>query len=221
MQTPPPINKPKKNKAGLIILIVVAALIILCVVIVLVSTSWAKTPEGMASLTQGAIDKTSTALSITIEPTNTPKPENTLIPGPIEKPTKTPIPTKTLQPTITPTPTKELSSLTFEEIKAFRENATDLQWDAYKKTINGKRVQWSGTINNVDKSGNQFMVWVCMDSTFCLNRSYFTVEDPALAMELTKGQLITFDGIINTFGMDFLALLGFDVMIDNAVILSK
>lgn len=223
MQTPPPISKPKKNKTGLIILIVISALIILCVVIVLVSTSWAKTPEGIASLTQGSLNKTSTFLNVTIEPTNTPKPENSQQPTKTIKPSKTailsntPIPTNTPQPTITPTPTKELSGLTFEEIKAFKENATDIQWDEYKKQINGKRVSWTGTIYNVDKQGNGYFIFICMDS-YC-NSVSFNLSDKDIALGLNKAQTVTFEGYIDTTLMDFLAI-NFNISLDSAKIIN-
>ncbi len=214
MSTTPPTLPKKKSSKKTVLLIVFLGLIVLCVLIVIVSTNWAKTPEGQAAGTESAIKSTETALAKPIPPTKTQKPTET------SKPTKTLAPTSTKVETPTPTNTPEFSGITFYEIKEFREGATEIQWEEYKEQLKGKRIAWSGTIDDVEKTLGSYFAWVCMDY-YCLNRSYFTIENEELAFSLQKGQQISFEGYIDPSMMDFLDLFGFDVNIDYAVITSN
>ncbi len=217
MSIPPPLTKTKKNKVWIVILIVVAAIVILCVAITILTSYWAKTPKGSASLTQGAADRTNTALFVTFEPTNTPNLK-------IKNPTKTPIPSKTAIPTktststITPTATKELSGISFQDIVNTKENSTDAQWDEYKKQIRNKRVIWSGIVDDVSKNGAAYLVYACIDNP-CANRFYFRVSDQSIALNINKGDQINIDGEIDTDLIDFMDLFGMDIGLNKAVIL--
>jgi hypothetical protein len=223
-QTPPalPVKKQSKTrKVFAIISIVLGGLLSLCILsVILINNS----PSGKANLTQIARGITATALRITkISPltqtlTKTPFPTKTLVPA---KPTKTVIPTKTLMPTetikpsITVTPTKVTSQLSYLEIINKRDSLTEIQWDDYKKQINGLKVHWSGTVYDVEKSFGMCDIEVCMNQYSCL--AYFTYPCEA-SISLNKNHPITFEGEIDTDLMDF---LGFSVYLANVIIISR
>lgn len=222
LSTPPPLQPKRKSTTKKVILIILFSLLGLFVLCIIASQIWSKTPKGQAAGTQSALTAIAkpTGVPIIVTIADTVDISMTAQPTGTQKPTKTPMPTMQKYETPTQTNTPEFSGITFLEIKEFREGATEIQWDEYKKQLKGKRIAWSGTVNDVEKTMGSYFVWVCMDYN-CLNRSYFMLEDEELAFALQKGQQISFEGYIDPGMMDFMDLFGFDVNIDYAVITSK
>jgi hypothetical protein len=115
-------------------------------------------------------------LAVPLEPTDTPTP--------LPSPTETPTPADTPQPppplptaTLTPEPTQEVSELSFFEIREEFERCVKMQreetgegwgpteeWDSYRDSILGKRVQWSGWFHVAVDEKSHYRVVVHMDS---------------------------------------------------------
>jgi len=126
--------------------------------------------------------------------------------------------------TETPSPTKEISDITYYSILNKFNTLTDVQWKDYVRSINGERVHWVGTVNDVAE--NEFLgavsyqVNICMSSYPCVQDVWFTLSKEA-SLQLNKGQKITFDGDIESSGMEKTDTYLFRVIIhlENPVII--
>ncbi len=105
----------------------------------------------------------------------------------------------------TPAPTKEISDITYYSILNKYNTLTDVQWKEYVRSINGERVHWVGIINDVaenDFLGSvSYQVNICMNSYPCVQDVWFTLSKEA-SLQLNKGQEITFEGDIESSGME-------------------
>jgi len=89
----------------------------------------------------------------------------------------------------------------YATIRAQMEGMTEAQFKQYARSLKGKRVQWTGWVEDVNETlfGN-YEVWVDMDAPDEL----FSVQDvtfdvPAdVALSLRRDQKITFTGIIDS-----------------------
>ena len=148
------------------------------------------------------------ALTNTLDPTPTsigtplgaPVSTNTSLPTNTPLPTNTSLPTATPVPTDTPTPLPPAPS--FNEIRAQMEVMTRVQWDAYQKSLEGRKVQaWTGWVIDVkSKMLSGYRLTVDMDDsnqdTNGVDISFDISED--IALMLSKGSPVKFSGEIRS-----------------------
>jgi len=101
----------------------------------------------------------------------------------------------------TPEPTYTPSPLSVIDIENQQDQLTDIQWEEYKESLTGTRVQWKGRIREVEEdhdilldAGNNWLTSICLKDLpydFVIN--------------LNKDQVITFEGTISSIS-DFLGL---------------
>jgi hypothetical protein len=90
-----------------------------------------------------------------------------------------------------------LSSVTYEEIRNAMKSMTNAQFKAYVSTLEGKKIQWIGFVEDVKEN---YELWIDMDSpSVLLSVQDVTFKIPkALALSLRKDQKIEFEGIISS-----------------------
>lgn len=107
----------------------------------------------------------------------------------------------TVIPTATPSP------ITIAEIEMNYKNLTDIQWDEYVQAIEGVRVRWNASVNEVYEDGD-----VALDAGQGLFRSVFlkglSVDNAKL---LKKDQVIEFEATIS----NVTTFLGLTIRLDN------
>lgn len=109
--------------------------------------------------------------------------------------------------------------LRFDEVLPAQGDMTDLQWQEYRKSLVGRRVQsWQGEVNEVREEALSDRVYVEVK----ISRQFddvFLYIDKETALSLKKGQRITFSGEVT--GTDLRLIRdGFALEVDNAMILS-
>jgi predicted nucleic acid-binding Zn ribbon protein len=110
---------------------------------------------------------------------------------------------------------KTVSDVDFYGIREQFEDMTDAQKRTLSRSINGKRVEWQGWIDDVQESGR---IFVDMDPP----ETFLSVFDVTFAiprsdvLEYSLGQQIVFQGDIESIT----ELLGFTVRLDDAEIIS-
>jgi hypothetical protein len=109
-------------------------------------------------------------------------PQNT-----VESTTNTPRPTPTVptnipQPTVTPLPTKIPGVRECADIDRAHEELTDLVWEAYKSSIEGEKIYFSGTVEQVYDDASVALVFDNICGTTLDNIPY------DIAIKLSKGQ---------------------------------
>jgi len=225
MSTTPPTLPKKKSSKKTVLLIVFLGLIVLCVLIVIVSTNWAKTPEGQAAGTESAIKSTETALAKPIPPTKTQKATKTASATVTESPAQDQNPSFTQEVTDLPTqdiptltPTVVISTITFQEILDQYDVMTEAQWKDYKKSLNGTYVNWSGLIYDVSKTMGSYFVDACSAGYSCNDNIVFSLPKEE-ALQLNKQQQISFIGKIISIDDDIFGNV--DVQLYDTVITSK
>jgi len=98
-----------------------------------------------------------------------------------------------------PTATTPPLAPSYEEISAKVADMTEAQWKDYLPKLSGLRVEnWTGWVVDVDESlGGDYEVWVDMDSPSALLQDVYIPVPDDVALELNKGQQVTFSGIID------------------------
>jgi hypothetical protein len=107
--------------------------------------------------------------------------------------------TLTPRPTITPRPTKIPGVLECRDIISTHEGMTDMQWEEYKQSIQGKQIYFSGVVSQVHDDGSVFM------GEDCGITLYRVPHDIAIA--LNKGQLLEGYGTIQNVSYFLLGVL--------------
>jgi len=93
----------------------------------------------------------------------------------------------------------------YKQMESYGQSLTDVQFDAWSKSVKGKTVSWTGKIVDVDTQwfSNDLKVSVDLDNTG-VQDVYFDVSK-SVGMSLMKGQTISFRGriyiVINTFAL--------------------
>ena len=96
-----------------------------------------------------------------------------------------------------------LDSITFGTIRDYYNNSTEARWDIYKVQQKGKRIEWTGWVDDVEKDmfGDYYTVNIDMDSP----EDIFSIYDLTLnnisettALKFTKLQKTKFNGIIES-----------------------
>lgn len=107
--------------------------------------------------------------------------------------------------------------LTFDEVRPSKGNFTDLQWDEYRRSLHGRKVErWAGVINEVRETAlsNKYYVEVKIAREY---DDVFLYTDKDTALNLPKNGNIVFSGeVVNTSPRLFRD--GFALEIDNATI---
>ncbi len=89
----------------------------------------------------------------------------------------------------------------YEEIRSKVESMTEAQWKAYLPTLEGLLVEnWSGWVEEVNVVGDEYELWVDMDSPDAMLSAqdvYFPIPND-VALELQKDARITFSGRIKS-----------------------
>ncbi len=108
---------------------------------------------------------------------------------------------------VTVAPTATLTPISMAEIERNYESLTDIQWGDYVKSIEGIRVRWKASVNEVQEDGD-----VTLDAGQDLFRSIFleglSIDNAKL---LNKGQVIEFEATIR----DVTTFLGLTIWLDN------
>ena len=106
------------------------------------------------------------------------------------------------------TVTVPLSSVTYTEIRNSMKSMTDAQFKAYVRSLEGKRIRWTGYVENVlETSSAQYKLLVDMDAPSVLLSVYdVSFEVPnSVALSLKKDEQVEFEGTIssvsNVFGV--------------------
>ncbi|MBI9080259.1 MAG: hypothetical protein JEY79_11040 [Pseudodesulfovibrio sp.] len=103
--------------------------------------------------------------------------------------------TEQAQKTAAPVTIAPLSNLTYAQIDRASKKMTELQFDEYAKTLKGKRVEWRGTIVDVEKT--MFGDYeVLIDQTGTGIQDVTIEVDKNTAMRLSKDQTIRYTGTI-------------------------
>lgn len=97
-------------------------------------------------------------------------------------------------------PTQPISDLSFWEIRQTKQGLTDIQWEAYNKSLEGKRIRWTGYVEDVTKPiFGGYKVLVDMDppsDTLSVQDIYFSIPKEQAA-SVQKDSAITFEGTID------------------------
>jgi hypothetical protein len=109
-----------------------------------------------------------------------------------------------------------VTALSYFTIREKQRVLTGVQWDAYEKSIMGKRVQWQGFVSEIkpDITGNNF-IWVDMDNPPDGMQDVYFSYPVDKSLQYSKGQRITFRG-------DFdggIEVIIFEVELKNAEII--
>ncbi len=96
-----------------------------------------------------------------------------------------------------------LDSITFGTIRDYYNNSTEARWDIYKVQQKGKRIEWTGWVDDVEKDmfGDYYTVNIDMDSPEDILSIYdLTLNNisETTALKFTKLQKIKFNGIIES-----------------------
>ena len=96
-----------------------------------------------------------------------------------------------------------LDSITFGTIRDYYNNSTEARWDIYKVQQKGKRIEWTGWVDDVEKDmfGDYYTVIIDMDSPEDILSIYdLTLNNisETTALKFTKLQKIKFNGIIES-----------------------
>lgn len=115
----------------------------------------------------------------------------------------------------------EAQSTNFASIRASMEKMTDLQFKKLGEALKGKKVRWSGWVEEVKEKfwTDGYEVWIDMDSpdqTFSIQDVQFDVPED-IALKIEKDMRITFEGTVeyiqNVFGSCQIQLV--DAKIEN------
>jgi hypothetical protein len=98
-----------------------------------------------------------------------------------------------------------LSSISWSEIDAvynLKSKNTDLQKDEAWKRYKGKRVRWTGTVSSVSDSFGSLSLQVKMNPDTFTSDLLIKLKDSqkSRALSLTKGDSVTFTGILDRWG---------------------
>jgi len=94
-----------------------------------------------------------------------------------------------------------LSSVTYTEIRNSMEPMTDAQFKAYVRSLEGKKIRWTGYVEDVkETSATDYKLLVDMDSPSVWLSVYdVSFEVPnSVALSLKKDQQVEFEGIISS-----------------------
>lgn len=98
-------------------------------------------------------------------------------------------------------PNKEISNISFKSIRNKIEGMTEAQFNAYSKSITGKRIKWTGWVEDVnEKMFGGYELWIDMDSPsemVSIQDITFNIPEK-LAMKLTKNKRVIFEGDIES-----------------------
>jgi hypothetical protein len=150
-----------------------------------------------------------------IEITTTPAPtkENTATPTPTDTLEASPTPEPVLESMIliteTPTPVTESGPLNlgFNQLIRRYTNMTDLQKQEFVKTLPGKTIYWNAEVYNITTDGT-----LVLDNPYGVGRVTLKGTPIETALEIDRGMLVDFRGMIQSFGGSF----GREIVIINA-----
>ncbi len=96
---------------------------------------------------------------------------------------------------------EKLLDVSYFDIKSKVNDLTNAQWNNYAKKIIGKKVKWSGHVENVKKHAwsDKYKVWIDMDSVYdklSVQDVYLNNIEKKVAMNLNKNEIINFIGRI-------------------------
>lgn len=98
--------------------------------------------------------------------------------------------------------TLPVTDISFHEVRRNKENMTDLQWEEYAKSIKGKRIRWSGYVEEVkSKFFGGYQVLVDMDpphDKMSVQDVYLDKVTKEQALSLEKDNPIEFEGTISS-----------------------
>lgn len=121
------------------------------------------------------------------------------------EPTKATSPT-TATPGVTVDPKSVVSDIKWKDFDAVfnvRSKTTDMQKESAWKSYEGKRVQWTGTVEEVSKgsfSGLTLNVKMNKETLTYDVGVYLKTSEEGKASSLTKGNTVTFAGTLKSYG---------------------
>jgi hypothetical protein len=164
-------------------------------------------PESSATIAKSSATIAKAAASPTLSSTATKAAEATQ-PVATAKPTIAAAATQppaTIKPMIMPTPAPSPvptqpppDSLDYKTICTRDKAMTDAQWNEYIKQFGGRKVTWTGWVNDVYKSSEGYTLYVTFDPPSELFRSAdvkFPITNE-LGLKLNKDQRVTFSGTL-------------------------
>ena len=118
------------------------------------------------------------------------------------------------QATATPKPIEDID---FFAIRDSYAEMTDAQWKPYVEGLEGRRVRWTGWVEDVDDNGRVSIDMDSPEETFSLSDCYFSVPKEE-ATDYNKDQKLTFDADL----ADIETFLGsMSIRLDEVVIISR
>jgi len=150
-----------------------------------------------------------------IQITTTPAPteDNTATPTPTNTPDASATPESITAPIIlsteTPTPVTESGplDLSFNQLIRRYTDMTDLQKQEFVKTLPGKTIYWNAEVYNISTDGT-----LILDNPFGVGRVTLKGTPIETALEIDRGMLVDFRGMIESFGGSF----GREIVVTNA-----
>ena len=97
-----------------------------------------------------------------------------------------------------------ISDVDFFKVREASKNMTDVQWKEYLNGVVGKRIQWTGYVDEVKEDGK---VWIDMDPPDALSVQDIYINVPKEdALKYNKDQKLTFQGTIKSVSKVLTAL---------------